>query len=188
MKKFWASHLLFVFLTILMISGNVFFIFAQEKRAIIEQKEFLDPYGKKAVLGYLLRLPVFLDLLSAEIGLTEAQKDSLIQIVKSEEEQIQVLYLSSSKYTNKTYEEKYRQILLATDVKLRKLLDTLQYARLRDWIMEEWALERGEAGPEIGELTKLCTHETDLLKSKLNLSFFKVKNYFLFMLGISMRY
>jgi hypothetical protein len=144
--------------------------FAQEIFSIQEKRESLDPYGKKAVLGYVLRLPIFLDLLSVELQMTEAQKDTLSQIVKSEEKELDELYRSPLNYSPESYEEKYHQILLNTDIKLRKILNPLQYAKLRDWIIEQWLLERGEASPPLDEIVNIGTHCINLLKSQLNLS------------------
>lgn len=165
MKKIRFSFLIVSVLVLLQAVA----VFAQEVSTIQERKASLDCYGKKAVLGYLLRLPVLLDLVSTEIGMTETQKDTLAQIVKSEEKQLDDLYRLSY-YSAEVYNEKYRQILLDTDTKLRKLLNPIQYASLRDWIIEQWALERGEAAPPLDEIVRMSMHRINLLKSELGLS------------------
>lgn len=144
--------------------------FAQISSTIQERKVSLDPYGKKAVLGYLLRLPILIDLVSTELGMTESQKDAFAQVVKSEEKELDDLYRTSSYYGGEVYNERYRQILLDTDTELRKLLSPIQYASLRDWIIEQWALERGEAVPPLDEIVRMSMHRINLLKSELGLS------------------
>lgn len=143
---------------------------AQEKSKVQEGKMLVDPFGKKAVLGYLLRLPVLLDIASVELESTETQKDSLAQIVISEEAELNELYHLSSSYSAELYEKRYNQILQNTDTKLKKLLSPMQYVTLRDWIIDQWALERGEAAPPLDKIIKLDTHRIDFLKSQLGLS------------------
>lgn len=166
MKKIRFSFLIVSVLVLLQAVA----VFAQKTLTVQERKASLDPYGKKAVLGYLLRLPILINLVSTELGMTESQKDAFAQVVKSEEKELDDLYRTSSYYGAEVYNERYRQILLNTDTELRKLLSPIQYASLRDWIIEQWALERGETALPLDEIVRIGTHRINLLKSELVLS------------------
>lgn len=116
-----------------------------------------DPYCS-SVLGYLLRTPIFLDMLRAELALTESQRNALVKIVR----EINKPAPSSRKH--------YIPAIENIDARIKKLLSPFQYVRFRDWVMQHWALARGELGPPLDEIARMNTYMMDFLKFELSLS------------------
>lgn len=115
-----------------------------------------DPYSAN-VLGYLLRLPLLLDALSAELSLTRLQEDALAEIVR---ELNAPADLPMAHFSFTTEE---------VDANIRQHLSPFQYLRFRDWIVQQWGLEKGEVGPSVEVLANMNEHTLRFLKGQLSL-------------------
>lgn len=132
-----------------------------------------DPFGNKAILGYLLRFPSFLDMASTEIGLVENQKVYLAHIVKEEENKLRSLRRAN--LSAEQYNTQHDAILKATDDKIKQILSQIQYVRFRDWIIEQWELERNQRALRydlsvVIQVTPATDHWIGFMQAKLNLS------------------
>lgn len=143
-----------------------------EEEVYVSQAVQEDPYGKKEILGWLLRDSVFIDTLSVEIGLVENQKMKLAQVVKEEEDKLRSL--RSMKLPGEEYNKRHEAILKATDDKIKQILSPIQYARFRDWIIEQWILD-SNYWARIYDLPPIQTepvteHWVEFIRTRLNLS------------------
>lgn len=159
-----------------------------EKEIQVSQPLPYDPFGKKAVLGYLLRYPVFVDVLGAEIGLTEIQKTALQTIVKEEDRMVKNLI--EAKLPPEEDVGELGTILKSTDERLKEILTPIQYIWFREWIVEEWLLDNyrlikyynlDEKTAKKANLTlppkpkPIVKYWEDFLQNQLNLSSEKTK-------------
>lgn len=129
-----------------------------------------DPFGKKAILGYLLRFPSFLDMASTEIGLVENQKVYLAHIVKEEEDKLRSLRRAN--LSAEQHNKQHDAILKATDDKIKQILSPIQYVRFRDWIIEQWVLERNQRPLRYGlmiQVTPTTAHWGGFMRTQLSL-------------------
>jgi rubrerythrin len=100
--------------------------------------------GEKEVLDWLFRFPIFYEILGAEITLTESQKEVLKSIVKEEENKLRSLRENYRNYSVEEFNDQHDAILKESDNKIKQILSPIQYVRFRDWIIEQWTLERNQ--------------------------------------------
>jgi len=117
-----------------------------------------DPYSVN-VLGYLLRLPILLDVLSAELRLAKSQEDALAKIIG----EINAPTDSSIVCFDFSVEE--------IDLYIKMHLSPFQYVRFRDWIIQQWELEKGELGPPVEAIAKMNEYTLYFLKAQVALPF-----------------
>ena len=143
-----------------------------EREVRVSQPSQNDPVGKKAVLGYLLRFPIFLDIASIEIGLAGSQKVYLARAVEEEENQLESL--RHANLPAEQHNKKHDTILKATDDRIKRIFSPIQYVRFRDWVIEQWVLERNQRalrhGLSMVPVTPATNHWLEFMRTRLNLS------------------
>jgi len=97
-----------------------------------------DPFGKEQVLIGVLNYDISGEVLGAEIDLNKYQTEQIVKIAREEEDDMRIARgrAPKPKGWNKTYEDIFNE----TAKKLQKLLSPLQYAKLKDWVLEESVL------------------------------------------------
>jgi len=111
-----------------------------------------------SLLGYILRLPLLIDELSIELNLTQSQKDVLSSIIQKINEP------APSPMTH------HVPAIEDIDAQIKEILAPFQYSRFRDWVVQQWALEKGEMAPPLDEIANMNIYMERFLKSEFVLS------------------